>query len=714
MKHHHLTRALALISLLAAAPAALAQTPALVPYQGRVQTGTPAADFTGTGQFKFALMQGTTATRLWNNNGALTADPVSAVSVTVTNGLYSVMLGDTSLANMAAIPPSAFANADVRLRVWFNGTQLSPDQRLAPNGYLPASIGGAKSFTGNVSIGNPAQTAQLGLNDTRALWKASLNTGLNAGRSSDGNLAFFYSTDNSGYWRGLLVGDTSNGAFVAGGRQDADGSWFNRDLLLQHQGGNVGIGNSTPANRLSVTGDADVSGKIGIGTTTPAGVLEIQAGDVAAPDDGQRRGAIAFGYRGNPGELSPGGFRHFISTRHQGDNSGGNAIDFWLNNGGQSPEDSSSPGVGNSLAMTLVDGKVGIGTSSPSGKLDVAGEVFSTGTGAGFSFDNRDDTAQRYVWSADNGGATLWHSVNGNRLVVTKDGNVGIGAMSPTQAKLVVLGGPNNNPEGAGTKYNYLDDVNSNTVHHSPGGAPELTSIYADKAIWSGTYIICSSDERIKTIRGQSDSAADLQTVRALQITDYNYKDTVANSGRMQKKLIAQQVEKVYPLAVNRNTNVVPDIYRKAAFHDGWVTLPTDLKKGDRVRLLDDKNSEGIHEVLEVKDGAFRTGFKPAGDQVFVYGREVNDFRTVDYDAISMLNVSATQELARQLGAEKAAVLALQKANTTLEAENAALKAALAENTSKDRAQDEKLAALAKLLEDRAPSAAVTTVSARR
>jgi hypothetical protein len=32
-----------------------------------------------------------------------------------------------------------------------------------------------------------------------------------------------------------------------------------------------------------------------------------------------------------------------------------------------------------------------------------------------------------------------------------------------------------------------------------------------------------------------------------------------------------------------------------------------------------------------------------------VYGREVADFRSVDYDAISMLNVSATQELHRKL-----------------------------------------------------------------
>ena len=54
-----------------------------------------------------------------------------------------MLLGDTSLgAGMTAVPASVWTNADVRLRVWFNdGTTgfqlLSPDQRLAPNGYLP-------------------------------------------------------------------------------------------------------------------------------------------------------------------------------------------------------------------------------------------------------------------------------------------------------------------------------------------------------------------------------------------------------------------------------------------------------------------------------------------------------------------------------------------------------------------------------------------------
>ena len=34
---------------------------------------------------------------------------------------------------------------------------------------------------------------------------------------------------------------------------------------------------------------------------------------------------------------------------------------------------------------------------------------------------------------------------------------------------------------------------------------------------------------------------------------------------------------------------------------------------------------------------------------VFVYGKEVNDFHTVDYEALSTLNISATQALVKRI-----------------------------------------------------------------
>lgn len=67
-------------------------------------------------------------------------EPDAAVTLAVTNGLYEVLLGDTSLPNMEAIPATVFTNPDVRLRVWFDdGTHgfqmLCPDKRIAAVGY---------------------------------------------------------------------------------------------------------------------------------------------------------------------------------------------------------------------------------------------------------------------------------------------------------------------------------------------------------------------------------------------------------------------------------------------------------------------------------------------------------------------------------------------------------------------------------------------------
>ena len=140
---------------------ASAQVPQFVSYQGRVAVnGVP---FEGAGQFKFALVDGTGSTTFWSNDGTSTAgsQPTASVSLTLHRGLYSVLLGDTTLTGMTVpLGPSVFANADLRLRVWFddgaNGSQLlTPDQRLAAVGYvmLAASVPDASITSAKLAAG---------------------------------------------------------------------------------------------------------------------------------------------------------------------------------------------------------------------------------------------------------------------------------------------------------------------------------------------------------------------------------------------------------------------------------------------------------------------------------------------------------------------------------------------------------------------------------
>ena len=111
--------------------------PALLSYQGLVKVGD--VPFTGIGQFKFAIINTSGTTNFWSNSPFSGAKPISAVSLPVTNGLFTVQLGDTNL-GMIALSPNIFTNGSLALRIWFddgiNGSsQLSPDQRLTSSGY---------------------------------------------------------------------------------------------------------------------------------------------------------------------------------------------------------------------------------------------------------------------------------------------------------------------------------------------------------------------------------------------------------------------------------------------------------------------------------------------------------------------------------------------------------------------------------------------------
>lgn len=121
-----------------------AQVPQLINYQGRVTVG--GTNFDGTGKFKFALVNATGSTNYWSNDGVTSGQPVTTVSITVSKGLYSVLLGDTNVVGMSAgVPALIFTNSDVRLRAWFSdGTgfqQLTPDQRIAAVGFAFVAAG---------------------------------------------------------------------------------------------------------------------------------------------------------------------------------------------------------------------------------------------------------------------------------------------------------------------------------------------------------------------------------------------------------------------------------------------------------------------------------------------------------------------------------------------------------------------------------------------
>ena len=129
-------------SLAAAGPLAKSHlalgAPTVVSYQGQVTVGGSPHD--GTGYFKFAVVNAAGTTTYWSNNGTslFGGEPNRAVPLTVTDGLFNVLLGEINLPNNMTMPLTAavFDGTDRYLRVWFSADDttyelLSPDRRIA-------------------------------------------------------------------------------------------------------------------------------------------------------------------------------------------------------------------------------------------------------------------------------------------------------------------------------------------------------------------------------------------------------------------------------------------------------------------------------------------------------------------------------------------------------------------------------------------------------
>lgn len=211
MKKNLLSSTFLALAILGLASPAPAQVPSILNYQGRVTVG--GTNLTTNALFKFALVDGSGSSVYWKNDGALTTnEPSTAVTTAVAQGLYSTLLGDTALSNMAAISPAVFTNSDVNLRVWFSadGTNfvlLTPDQRIASSGYALRAAAADLADTAVVAAGveSPGSIELLGALATN-ISAGGTNAGVNLLAGYDQNSVF-----NGAVGVTVLGGGTVNG-----------------------------------------------------------------------------------------------------------------------------------------------------------------------------------------------------------------------------------------------------------------------------------------------------------------------------------------------------------------------------------------------------------------------------------------------------------------------------------------------------------------------
>jgi hypothetical protein len=182
-------------------------------------------------------------------------------------------------------------------------------------------------------------------------------------------------------------------------------------------------------------------------------------------------------------------------------------------------------------------------------------------------------------------------------------------------------------------------------------------SIIASYGVYAAEFD-AFSDARIKNIKGLSNTAKDLEIINALQITDYTMKDKVQYGNKPFKKIIAQEVEKVYPQVVSEHTDYIPNVYQSTSkiekSANGYLLSFTSkhnissTAKKLQVLMSESKGMQQFEIISIPSDNQViinATDLKT--EKMFVYGEQVDDFRTVDYEGLTTLNISATQELTK-------------------------------------------------------------------
>jgi hypothetical protein len=396
---------------------------------------------------------------------------------------------------------------------------------------------------------------------------------------------------------------------------------------------NISLG-QYPRERMRITAE----GNVGIGTTSPGEKLEVN------------------------GNIKLGSSNGTLITDNQIYRPGNNA--FHIQYGGSGD-----------LTMCYGGGNVGIGTTSPNEKLEIiGGGVRITWTSSLFLTMDHNQIYQT------GGSLFLNYTTQNNVIICGQGGNVGIGTTSPTRplhiATTTTMPSSSYNLLFGSKAYGWYGSSTQNWYSHS-GGTHRPLSIYSAGGIWigSGAYF-ASSDRRIKTnIVDVSDNLA-LEMVRNIPCRYYEYKDKLIRGTEKTIGFIAQDVKEVLPMAVSLQKNIIPNEMRSLT-EISWndTTLYTDLSdcSGIKYRFYVGNdvsgNDEIRKEVIGNSDNSFT--FDTSYNNVFCYGKEVDDFHTIDKNKLYTINFSATQEIDRIQQQEITKVQSIQtdlsNANTTIQ-----------------------------------------------
>jgi hypothetical protein len=203
--------------------------------------------------------------------------------------------------------------------------------------------------------------------------------------------------------------------------------------------------------------------------------------------------------------------------------------------------------------------------------------------------------------------------------------------------------------------------INSNNILDTPIAMRLNGSVWMNNSDrWAGFWT--TSDRRIKKNINYDISSECLNLIRKLRCSNYSYIDDRQNKTSVYG-YIAQDVSEIIPYAVTTQTGFIPNIYSLAKINkeNDCIIITCLVNKiytlnnnhennNNKIKLFDVNMKEFIVKIKKIIDnGVFMIeddeNINLIDNKYFVYGQEVNDFKILNNEAITIISSAALKEV---------------------------------------------------------------------
>jgi len=243
--------------------------------------------------------------------------------------------------------------------------------------------------------------------------------------------------------------------------------------------------------------------------------------------------------------------------------------------------------------MVLTDGgSLGIGTTSPGFKLDVQGttpaiRLKTAGVGTGFKIEQSNATGDVELNVID-GYPLIFKTNNTNRALITSGGQFQVAS---ALAGSNLLDFNNSSATGYGISVSVNNDSSGTYRYfegYSTSAAAQRIAIYTNGDVKNTNGVFAAfSDAKLK--KDIVDAGSQWDDIKALRVRKYRLKDDATEA--LQIGLIAQEVEQVSPGLVNESQDEARD-------EDGNIVLTGEVTKGVKYSILYMKAVKALQEAM--------------------------------------------------------------------------------------------------------------------